>query len=85
MSERVERALPFQGDEEFFVAGLKRAEHGVGELAVDLHVLFPREGVAGGVVGGTGVAEAVAKNVGEEIGEQFLLFERHGPLGSEEL
>ena len=63
--------------------GRKLAEHGVGELAVNLDVLLSGERVAVLVVDRPRVAENSAEDVGEEVGEELLLLERVG-LGRRE-
>ena len=79
--ERVERSLALQGDDEPLVAVAEVAQHGVGELAVHLDVLFAGYGVPFGIVGGTGVIQHAAEHVVEEVAQDFLFLEPVGLAG----
>jgi len=50
-------------------AATEAAEHGVGELAVDLDVLFARERVAVAAVGRATVAQHADEEIAEKVGQ----------------
>jgi len=79
--ERVLRAFSFQRHDEPIRPRAEIAQHGVGELAVHLHVLFTGDRVSAAAVWGARVAENLAEQVGQEIGQDLLFLEGIGPAG----
>ena len=76
--QRIERPLALQGHDEPLVAFAEVAQHGVGELAVHLHVLLAGNGMPVGIVGRAGIAQQAAKHVGQEVAQDFLFLEAVG-------
>ena len=59
-------------------AWLKVSDHCIGVFAVDLDILFTREGVALAVVHDAGIAEQAAEDFGQEVVEELMFLELIG-------
>ncbi|HEY0553128.1 MAG TPA: hypothetical protein VGG20_02625 [Thermoanaerobaculia bacterium] len=79
--ERIARSLSFQCDQEAVAVAAELSDHGVRELAVHFHALFPREGVALAGRGRATVAEDPIEEVGEIVGKELGLVQLFRPGG----